>query len=278
MKIDRLALGCIGMVCASAVLVTGCSTTAKAPAKQPQKARAAKPAQPPAKPKLAVPQLEKPAVAPVAIAPFDWQSEKIKPVKRADVLAAIEKKDRPDDFDGMIQATDMDGKQLAGFLAAVEDRLAKLAEWEKGDKAKRITELRTKAIPAAQEGTDEAKLKALAIELNQLDAEYGAFRVAIRAMVMGVMNLEQQRAWAGRSLLGQAMRGMRGVKFDADQQKKALAISVAAAAKIVKADTVAGDPYLNLIGRNQGAIAQVADKIKDDVLTKEQKAALSAAK
>jgi hypothetical protein len=226
-----------------------------------------------------MPQIEKHALPPPTIAPFDWRSDKVAAVKRADVLAEIEKKEKRDEFDAMIQVTDMDGKQLAGFVAATQDRLARLATWEGSEKGKRRVELKTKLVPEAQEGTDDAKLKKLAIELNQLDAEYGALRVAVRAMVMGVMTLEQQRAWAGNALMGLALRSLRGTQLDADQQKKALALSIAAASSVVHQDTVSIDPYLNCMGRNQGGlITQTADKMREEVLTKEQRAKLAPAK
>jgi hypothetical protein len=262
-------------------LFAGCSTGGTAPSKAKPaaaaKAEAKKPS-PPAKPKLAMPQIEKTAVPPPAIAPFDWRSDKVAAVKRADVLADIEKKERRDEFDAMIQATEMDGKQLAGFLAATQDRLARLAAWEGSEKGKRRVELRTRLVPEAQEGTDDTKLKKLAIELNQLDAEYGALRVAVRGMVMGVMTLEQQRAWAASALLGVASRSLRGTQLDADQRKRALAICAGAVKDVIKEDTVASDSYLNCIARNQGdLVTKTVQRIKSEVLTKEQQAALAPA-
>jgi PBP1b-binding outer membrane lipoprotein LpoB len=282
-KNKRWQTGANLAVCAvvSAALFAGCSTGGTAPSKAKPaaaaKAEAKKPS-PPAKPKLAMPQIEKTAVPPPAIAPFDWRSDKVAAVKRADVLADIEKKERRDEFDAMIQATEMDGKQLAGFLAATQDRLARLAAWEGSEKGKRRVELRTRLVPEAQEGTDDAKLKKLAIELNQLDAEYGALRVAVRGMVMGVMTLEQQRAWAASALLGVASRSLRGTQLDADQRKRALAICAGAVKDVIKEDTVASDPYLNCIARNQGdLVTKTVQRIKSEVLTKEQQAALAPA-
>lgn len=273
---------------AAAVLVSGCTTAGSGPASKgtaakivpakapPAKVAAAKQAPPPAKPRLAMPQIEKPAVPPVAIPAFDWQGANVAPSNRAEVLAGIEKKYRPDEFDAMVRVTDMDGKQLAGFLAAVNDRLARLATWENSDKGKRRAELKDKEIPAAQEGTDEAKLKKLAVEYGQLDAEYAALRTAVRAMVMGVMTLPQQRVWAAQRVMGSVARGMRGVELDADQQKKALAICLEAASGLVKEDTVAKDPYLGELLKDQDAlIGKTSDRVRADVLTKEQQAKLA---
>jgi hypothetical protein len=283
-----LDLGVSAMVVA--ILVTGCATSGTEPAKAAAPAKAttaAKPVQapkpvampkppppPPAKPKLAMPQVEAPAVPAVSIPPFDWQNAA--PVKRADVLAEMDKKPRTDEFDHMIRLTDMDGKQLAGFLAAVKDRLDRLAAWEGTDKGKRREELRTKAIPAAQEGTDEAKLKALVVESRQLDAEYGALRTAVRAMVMGVLSPDQQRVWVGHAVMGAVGRSLRGVQLDDAQRAKALALCVETAKGLVKDDTVAKDPYLgNLLKGQEALIAKTADRVKTEVLTKEQRNALT---
>lgn len=274
-----------GGLSAAAILLVGCATTgteqekketakpvapAKVePAKKPAapKVAAAKPDAPPAKPKLHLPQVDKPSVPPLDVPVFDWQNAKVAPSNRADVLAMIDKKARPDEFDAMVRVTDMDGKQLAGFLAATEDRLARLREWDLGEKGKRRDELRKVAIPAAQEGSDEAKLKALVAECAQLDAEYGALRVAVRAMVMGVMTLEQQRVWAAQRVMGKVARAMQGTTLTPDQQKKAMRICTEAASELVKDGTVAKDPYFSeLLNGQEALIEKTTARVKAEAL------------
>ena len=272
-------------VTVAVALLAGCTTTGSAPANKAatssskkttstNEQRAKKPAQQ-TKPKLAMPQIENPVVPPVVIPPFDWQNAGVAPGKRAEVLAMIEKKEKTDEFDAMICATDMDGKQLGGFLAAVADREARLLAWERSDKGKRWAELKATAIPAAREGTDAAKLKTLATESSQLNAEYGALRVAVRSMVMGVMNLQQQRMWAAQAISGNIFHNLRGVKPDADQRKKAQAICAEAAAEVVKEDTVAKDPYLaNIFKDRQAVLDKTTERIKAEVLTQSQRSGL----
>jgi hypothetical protein len=274
----------VGVTVAAAV-VAGCATTgteqpkkghATAPNKKAASAKVVADKANAAKPLLPMPKIEKAIAPPVVIPAFDWQHSTLAPGNRGEVLAKIDKKERADDFDAMIRVTDMDGKQLAGFLAAADDRLARLAVWTNSAKGKRMAELEATAIPAARQGTDEAKLKTLAVEHSQLAAEFRALRTAARAMVMGVMTLPQQRVWAAQTVKNKVDRMLRGVSLDTDQQKKALAIYTEAAAGLVQEDTVAKDPYLgDLFKDRQVVLDKTVERIKADVLTESQRTGLA---
>lgn len=254
-----------------AAVASAKSQAVPAPAQVPPSSRAV-----PAQQRLALPERPKPSVPPVVLPPFDWQDAAIGLTNRVSVLTAIAAKPRPDEFDAMIRVTDMDGRQLAGFLAAVADRLERLDVWNSGAKGMRSDELR-KRVSAAQAAGHQEELSRLVGELDLLDAEYGALRTALRARVMGVMTLAQQRVWAGHRLWGSVARGLRGVELTADQQAKALAICVEAAAELIKDGTVSEDPYLNATFQGQGELqAKTLAQVKSAVLTADQRAKLQA--
>jgi hypothetical protein len=171
-----------------------------------------------------------------------------------------------DEFQLMILQLDLEGEQLKAFQLKLAERMKTLADWDKSKKAKQVEDLQLK-LQQAKDAKDEAKSKALGEQLAPLQQEYWKLRVALRAVVMSVLTIEQQRQWAAYVLLDQVRhRNLRGFTLTEAQWKQAQPICKEVAAKFVKEDTITNDPYLTGL---QNLREDVANSIKVNILEME---------
>ncbi len=207
------------------------------------------------------------------------------PADRATVVAEIEKRkadadSRIDEFDEMILATDIDGKQLGAFLAAVERRHKKWEEYRGSAKHAKLQALQEQAR-AAKQADDKKKMAALETQIKPLAEAEREYRMAIRAEVVSVMDLEQQRDWANHVLWSWGRLGgrLRRAKLTEDQMARAKTLTRAEMNNVIRPGTMQKDPYLWIVrGGNEDAKAlkdKIADKVAKTVLTAEQREAIA---
>lgn len=168
-----------------------------------------------------------------------------------------------DEFQLMILQLDLQGDQLKAFQLKLAERLKSLADWDKGKKAKQKNDL-DKKLEQARNAKDEAKIKSLTEQRMPLQEEYSKLRVSLRADVMSALTLEQQRQWAAFVLCDRVrFRNLRDITLNAAQVKQAQSICTEVAAKFVKEDTIAKDPYLTGLHNLR---EEVANSIKVNIL------------
>jgi Spy/CpxP family protein refolding chaperone len=168
-----------------------------------------------------------------------------------------------DEFQLMILQLGLQGDQLKAFQLKVAERLKSIADWNQGKSGKQVADL-DKKLEQARNAKDEAKIKSLTEQRAPLQLESSQLRVRLRADVMSVLTLEQQRQWAAFVLCDCVRyRNLRGIVLDAAQVKQAQSICSEVAAKFVKEDTIAKDPYLNGLNNLR---EDVANSIKVNVL------------
>jgi hypothetical protein len=172
-----------------------------------------------------------------------------------------------DEFKQMETVCKIEGDALAKFRAATAQRHQKFAAWQETDKGKKLAQLRA-ARDEAKKAKDDAKLTAAEAALEPLAKEEQEFRSKIRADVMALLSLDQQRAWAAYVLNGLAMKSLGKAQLTDDQKEQVLALCREPASKYVAADTIARDPYLS--GLKEFS-PQVVAAAREKVLTAEQR-------
>ena len=206
---------------------------------------------------------------------------------RRRIVADIEKRCAADarsidEFDEMVLATDMDGRQLGAFLAAVQERHAKFQAYGQTAEAKRMAALKDQ-LAAAREAGDENEIEDLQKQMDPCAEAEKRFRTWIRVPVVEVMTLRQQRDWAAYVLWswwGGLGGRLRGAGLTDAQTAKAKAIGRAEMEQLIRPGTMAMDPYLwCLRGRDEQAAKlkdRIARRIAREVLTPEQRDKISA--
>jgi Spy/CpxP family protein refolding chaperone len=174
---------------------------------------------------------------------------------------------KPDEFQQMITELNLQGEQLARFNARVEARQKAWAEYQAGDKAKQLAEMRA-ALREARRARDEAKIAELENKIEAPGKQEWELRSKLRAEVMAVLTLDQQKKWAGYVLNGRVRPALRRAALTEEQARQVRALCDQAAAEFVKAGTVAADPYLTGLSEVR---ASVLEKITAEVLTAGQR-------
>lgn len=203
---------------------------------------------------------------------------------RRAVVAEIEKRRQADsqsvdEFDEMILVTNMDGRQLGAFQEAVRDRKAKYQAYSDGPEGQKLAAAR-KELADARAARDEAKAADLQKQVAPLDQADLDYRTKVRAPVVEIMDLDQQRDWAAYVLWGRwggLNARFQGLGLTDDQLKKAQTVCRAEMNDIVKPGTLRNDPYL-MIFRRRGENPfkdRVAARIGREVLSEDQRKMLS---
>jgi hypothetical protein len=194
--------------------------------------------------------------------------------ERAKVVQQLKEKAKLDDFDQMILTTDLDGEALKAFMAATEQRLKNLDDYDKD--SKKGADVRNKLreeVKAAEAAGDAKKTEERKAELAKLDEAYLAYRTQQRALVLGRLSLEQQRVWAARSLQGGALRALKRAQLTDDQMPAVAAACQKQAEAYIQTGTMEKDPYLKQMWPDVGE--KTVALITKSVLTKEQRAAVT---
>jgi hypothetical protein len=203
---------------------------------------------------------------------------------RRAVVAEIEKRraadpQSVDEFDEMILVTNMDGRQLGAFQEAVKDRKAKYEAYSGGPEGQKLAAVR-KQLAEARAARDEAKTADLQKQLEPLDRADMDYRTKIRAPVVEIMDLDQQRDWAAYVLWGRwggLNARFQGLGLTDEQMKKAQAVCRAEMNDLIKPGTLRNDPYL-MIFRRRGENPfkdRVAARIGREVLSEDQREMLT---
>jgi Spy/CpxP family protein refolding chaperone len=174
---------------------------------------------------------------------------------------------RVSEFDQMITVCALKGEQLEKFEAQRQARDKAWADYQASDKAKQLSDLRT-ALSAAKKANETDKVAALEKKIEPLAAAEWEYRSKLRANVMGVLTLDQQKQWAGFVLNARVLQAFRRTGLTDDQVKQVRVLCDKAAAAAIKEDTVSSDPYLQTLSEAQ---ASVIEEIKAKVLTAEQR-------
>jgi hypothetical protein len=198
---------------------------------------------------------------------------KVKPPRKAPppkVEAAKAAEPKPDEFEEMITMFKLQGPQLEQMRSKMKARTEALAAWDQTEKGKQKKQ-QDEELAQAKAGDDAAKLQAAQEKAKPLADEHWELRKKLRADVMSVLTLEQQRAWAGHMLWGprKLFQSFRRAGLTEEQTQKAIAVCAEVAAEVVKEGTVAKDPYLMVLNEVK---EKAFSAVKDKVLTDEQRA------
>ena len=168
-----------------------------------------------------------------------------------------------DEFQLMILELNLQGDQLKTFQLKLGERLKAIDAWNQSASARQLAELE-KRLQKARESKDTANLQALQGPFDRLRQEALKLRSSQRAEVMSILTLEQQQRWAGYVLFDRVShRNFRKTMFSKTQAEQARAICNEIAAKFVKEDTIAQDPYLGSLDK---LLNDVADNVRANVL------------
>ncbi len=201
---------------------------------------------------------------------------------RSRVVALIEKRredpeQKIDEFDEMVLVTDMDGRQLGAFLEAVKERHAKWGAYTEGEAEQKRQALRGQ-LDAAKKAGDPKRIAAIEKQLEPLEKAHQDYRAKVRADVVEVMTLPQQRDWAAFVLWGHWGKlrwRFRRLDLSDRQVERAREICRDEMDRLVQRGTMEADPYLFCIrGRGEEVRAlkdRVADRIAQQVLSRQQR-------
>jgi Spy/CpxP family protein refolding chaperone len=171
------------------------------------------------------------------------------------------------EFDQMITVCALKGEQLEKFETQRKARDKAWADYQASDKTKQLSELRAE-LSAAKKANETEKVAALQKKIEPLAAAEWEYRSKLRANVMGVLTLDQQKQWAGFVLNDRVLRTFRRTGLTDEQLKQVRVLCDKAAAAAIKENTVSSDPYLLTLSEAQ---ASVIEEIKAKVLTAEQR-------
>jgi hypothetical protein len=214
---------------------------------------------------VAVAQPSLPAVAPVVITP-------IVPKSNISITSSVTRNTggaAMDEYQYMAKLNNLAGESLSKFDRACGEREIAMNYWTKGP-GKQVEDVRA-AMKAAKAAKDEAAIAELQPKydlLNQMDIDY---RTMLRAAVLAELNLEQQRRWAGFVIQQQVVRKLSRIELSDKQKEYILRLADEAADRIVKADTVEKDPFLNSL-KSPEVIDPIVKQTRDKILTIEQRA------
>jgi hypothetical protein len=174
-----------------------------------------------------------------------------------------------DEYAYMAKLNNLQGESLSKFDRALAEREIAISAWAKGP-GKQVEDVRAamKAAKAAKDQAAVAELQAKYDLLNQMDIDY---RTMLRADVLAELNLEQQRRWAGFVIQGQIVKKLSRIELSDRQKEYILRLADEAADRLVKADTVEKDPFLNSLKTNE-VLDPIMKQTRDKILTIEQRA------
>jgi len=174
-----------------------------------------------------------------------------------------------DEYAYMAKLNNLQGEHLSKFDRAVAEREIAISAWAKGP-GKQVEDVRA-AMKAAKAAKDQDAVKELQAKydlLNQMDIDY---RTMLRADVMAELNLEQQRRWAGFVIQSHVIKKLSRIELSDRQKEFIMRLADEAADRLVKADTVEKDPFLNSVKTNE-VIDPIMKQTRDKILTIEQRA------
>jgi hypothetical protein len=174
-----------------------------------------------------------------------------------------------DEYQYMAQMNNLQGEQLEKFEQACARREVVLAFWAEGP-GKQVEELR-KQMKDAKAAKDQATVDEIQEKhdlLNKMDSD---IRSQLRAEVMSQLTLEQQRRWGGFVLSRELTRKMPRVELTERQKEFVRRITDDAADKLVKADTVEKDPFLQGF-KSDEILNPLMKHVRDKILTIDQRA------
>jgi len=159
-------------------------------------------------------------------------------------------------------------EQKAKLTKKLEDRAAALKAWDDGDKGKKVAELTAKAKDADKDAAKEIRKEIAALRKER--AELSGSPKATQALLDDILTDEQKTIWAGHQLYTQMMRQFKKVAPTEAQEGK---IRVACNAKAADAQAAADDAKALKKLRTD-----LAETIRTDILTEEQRTKLTAKK
>jgi len=167
-----------------------------------------------------------------------------------------------DDYQQMIVVCHLAGFQRLDFDRALERHAAALAEFEQGRTAQ-ARQAAADALAEAKAAGNEKKVRSAEAKFADADEKYWKARGKLRAEVMKVLSLQQQRDWAGYLLYHKTIGRFDKVALGEGQKTDARQLANEAAAEVVEEKTVRSDPYLKVLDGTE-----LQDKLAETVTRK----------
>lgn len=176
----------------------------------------------------------------------------------------------PADFEEVAAFLKLEGEQWKRFYDRAIEREKLLAEWEKTPQAKKQRELE-EAIQIAKKAGEENLAVSFKAQLQPVAEQFWAYRKKLRADVLGVLTLEQQKKLASLALYNMTIqRHLRDTAFDEGQLQQIKTLAVQKANTAVGPDTFKNDPYLTDTF-NKTFMDNFVTSIKTGIMTDEQR-------